>query len=134
MKIIDETDYINSIKQFSEQLKLINQQEKFDAVVAPKRSGLFPGVCVSHKLHIPMFLPAELRNRNFQFQKILAVDTAVFKGKTLRKLKNQLAPRKVFMAAMYQEGDSDCDYILYPENKGIVKFFYEVNNVSTLQY
>ena len=125
-KLIDETNYFHSLRRFIGKLKEINSEKNFDAIVAPKRSGLFLGVWASHALGLPMFLPAELRSMPSGFANILVVDTAIYKGKTLKKISNQLKPCHVFSAVIWREGAGKCDFVLEPDNIGLIKFFYEV--------
>ena len=122
---IDESTYFQAVRKFVERLSEIHQERNFDAVVAPKRSGLFLGVWASHLLGLPMFVPSELRSMPNKFGNVLIVDSAVCKGKTLKKIQNQLKPRQTFTAVIWREGEGTCDFVLNPENIGIIKFFYE---------
>jgi hypothetical protein len=123
---ISPEKYIESINEFIEQIKLIHANRCFDAIVAPKRSGLFIGVMLSHSIHLPLFTPTEfkLQIKTLPFKNLLVCDTAVFKGRTFRKIKTKLAPCSCFCAAIWQERYGDADYVLYnPKHR--VKFFYE---------
>ena len=124
---ISSEEYIKAIQEFTDQIRVIHAYKHFDAIVAPKRSGLFIGVILSHKLGLPLFTVTEfkLQINNLPFQNILVCDTAVFKGRTFKKIKSKLAPRKVFTCAIYQERYGEADWILYKNRHGIVKFFYE---------
>lgn len=124
-QVIDEEMYVQSVREFVAELQKIHQERQFDAIVSPKRSGLFLGVWASHALSLPMFTPAELRSVPAKFKNILIVDTAVCKGKTLQKIRNQLKPRLTFTAVIWREGDGQCDFVLKPENIGLISFFYE---------
>jgi hypothetical protein len=126
--IISSTEYLAAIDKFKAAIYPIHLEKKFDVVVAPKRSGLFIGVVLSHALTLPMFLPDQLRKRK-EFNKVLFVDTCVHKGTQSRKYKSQLWPREVFTAVIWQEGTATCDFMLYPNMNEIVKFWYEVKNV-----
>jgi hypothetical protein len=123
--IISETEYLLAVNRFKTAIYPIHLKKKFEAVVAPKRSGLFIGVVISHAFTIPMFLPDQLRKHK-DFNRILFVDTCVHKGSQSRKYKSQLWPREVFTAVIWQEAEATCDFMLYPNMNEIVKFFYEV--------
>lgn len=125
--VITPDEYLKAIQEFTDQIKVIHAVKHFDSIVAPKRSGLFIGVILSHKLGLPLFTVTEfkLQINNLPFQNILVCDTAVFKGRTFKKIKTKLAPRKVFTCAIYQERYGEADYIMYNNRKGIVRFFYE---------
>lgn len=125
--IISPEEYIKVLGEFSIKIKEIHSYKHFDAIVAPKRSGLFIGVVISHCISRPLFTPTEfkLQIRNLPFRNLLVCDTAVFKGRTFKKIKTKLAPCSVFSAAIWQERYGECDFCLYPNRKGIVKFWYE---------
>lgn len=124
---ISSDEYIKDLQQFAIEIKIIHEYKKFDCIVAPKRSGLFVGTVLSHSLrNLPLFTPTEfkLQIKNIPFNNILVCDTAVYHGRTLRKIKSKLAPRKVFTAVIYKEGYGDVDYYLYNPRK-CISFWYE---------
>ena len=129
---ISSEEYIKAIQEFTDQIRVIHAYKHFDSIVAPKRSGLFIGVILSHQLHLTLFTPTEfkLQIRNLPFRNLLVCDTAVFKGRTFKKIKTKLAPCSVFSAAIWQESYGECDFCLYPNRRGIVRFFYESNSIK----
>ena len=123
---ISAKEYFEALEEFTTEIKIIHGEKKFDAIIAPKRSGLFVGVILSHALHLTLFTPTEfkLQMNNLPFNNLLVCDTAVFKGRTFRKIKTKLAPRKAFTCAIWQERYGDADYYLYAP-KRIIRFWYE---------
>lgn len=127
--LIDQQTYFDSIRDFVNELHTIHQEKQFDSICTPKRSGLFPGVWASHKLHLPIFVPSELRKMTLErFTNVLVLDIVVWHGRTLRKVVNQLAPRQCFTACVWRESSiGEADFILYKDVTGILDFFYDRN-------
>lgn len=89
------------IEDLSRLEKLVEGRE-FDAIVAPKRSGLIPGAYLAFRRSIPLLVPSEVDSVPQDLKRVLLVDTTIWKGKTIRKILNRLGDRKVTVAVLYK--------------------------------
>ena len=127
MYAIDEmTEYFKQIET------LINKfEEKYDCIVAIKRSGWIMGVLISNKFDIPLFDCSEISILPDKFQNVLLVDDKICSGKTMRKYFNNLVKKgkTITTAAIYIEEDVFTDYWL--EHLGKTRYmWYETQMVK----
>lgn len=88
----------------------------FVAVTGPGRSGALAAVYASHYLKIPYVVPKNTAMLERSLGKLLIIDTALYTGKTLRRLSNWYSNRGI--ANEYR--------FLFQETRGnLLKFFYE---------
>lgn len=95
-----------------EKLKSLTFKAKY--VTGPGRSGAIASVYTSHYLHIP-YVPPKV---SIPKGSLLIVDTAVYTGKTIRRLKSWYERRgvEVFSIAIFEE-----------KRGKFFKFWYEIS-------
>jgi hypoxanthine phosphoribosyltransferase len=118
MKISQE-EYFKDIEILISKL-----DKKFDCIVASKRSGWIMGVFFSNKLEIPVFTVSEIESIPLKFNNILVVDDKIDKGKTIKRIKNQLENKNITTACMYVENNIFPDYYIRRLSMNH-KMFYE---------
>lgn len=99
-----------------------------DAVVGIKRSGLFPGVYLSHQLGRPFFADVEIDKIPAELPRVLLVDAVVRSGRTMERVRRRLLrlEKSVTTAVLYRERDTayPVDHWLEAHDD-LVHFFYE---------
>ncbi len=103
-----------------------------DSVVGIKRSGLFPAVYLSHQLKLPMLTDGEAKVFPYpKFSRPLVVDTAIWSGKSARRVVERLRRRgveQIRVLAMFAREDPrpEVDGLHYLElTDRIIHFWYD---------
>lgn len=126
-------------------ISLIGQQHTFDAIVAPSRGGLVPGVIASHVLHDVPLIPIVYSSKQGMgdklndnqiptlndVKKILLIDDIADSGYTLEELVGAFEEQGIVVITAtlhYKESSVFCpDYHVWtiPENGPWVDYPYE---------
>ena len=111
----------------------IIEHNRFDCIVALKRSGWIIGVYLSNYFDIPVFTESEIKSIPMsRFKKILIVDDKICSGKSINKTKNKLLTKgflenNIKLCCLYIEGkrhNLTIDYFS-TELEKTSKMFYE---------
>jgi len=110
-RVVEETEFRTAL---ADRLKLLHGQ--YAAVTGPGRSGAVAAVYASHFLHVP-YIPPTAENFDRINGTVLVIDTAIWTGKTIRKLSKKIERQNcaVDIIAIFDE-----------KKDGLVKFWYEV--------
>ncbi len=129
MKIINPEKYIQDLNKSYELLK----DNKYDCIIALKRSGWILGSFLSNKFNIPVFCPGEIEGIEGKFRNILILDDKACTGKSIKKvIRKILNYNEIYTFVMYKEKDklyAGLEYFNFSyleKLDGIYKMWYEI--------